>query len=146
MQAEQVTVVAVSSVAAQVAQPVILLSHVEHWAPCASLKLPAAQVSHVLLPALQVVQEAIRTSQVTQVLALRKVSVTHLLQTTLRPASSVASQVAQLPILVSHKLQETPPPNLNVPIEQVSQVLLAELQVVHPVMKFPQVTQALPTR
>lgn len=33
MQAEQVTVVAVSSVAAQAEQPVILLSQVEHCVP-----------------------------------------------------------------------------------------------------------------
>ena len=68
-------VVAASSLAMQLEQPVILLSQVEQRAPLASLKFPRAQVSQVLSMLLQAVHEVMKRSQVTQALALRKVSV-----------------------------------------------------------------------
>lgn len=73
MQAEQVTVIAVSSVAAQVAQPVILLSHFEHCVPWESLKLPVAHVSQVLLQVVQLVQPVMKSSHAMQIFSLRKV-------------------------------------------------------------------------
>ncbi len=104
------------------------------------------QVAQVLLTVLHIKHYGINYRQVRQAFYFRKKSTAHWEQVIADPASLLAEQVTQFVTNLVQGEHNNPLFYLNLPAEQVSQVLFTALQAVQSKINTAHVTQAFPDK